>query len=225
MELVGTGVYPLRHAARLVGAPPAAIRRWVVGYVRRGRHYPPLWKTQLLDAGFAEPVIGFRDLLELRLVAAFEKHGVGLTVIRATADLAREEFGIGYPLTAKRFLTDGKSIFLDAIRSTGESSMIDMPKRQMVFGEVIRPSLYAGIEYDGVRARRWYPLGDDKRGVVLDPGVQFGVPIVTNAGIPTDVVHASFLAEGGDRRKVARIFSISPKEVDAAVRFEHKLAA
>lgn len=225
MNLVGTGVYPLRHAARLAEADPAAVRRWLLGYTRKGQRYAPLWQGELANADLGEPVIGFRDLLELRLVAAFERHGVSLRVIRATVEAARAEFKTDYPLTAKRFLTDGKSIYLEAVKATGEDHMIDLPKRQLVFSDIIRPSLYAGIEYEGVKARRWYPLGDAKKTVMLDPGVQFGAPIVARAGIPTDTILAAFEAQKGDRRAVARIFDITPQEVDAAVRFEHKLAA
>lgn len=184
-----------------------------------------MWAPEIAQTAFDEPVIGFRDLLELRLVAAFAKHGVSLKLIRATADFARNEFGTDYPLTTRRFLTDGKTIFLEAKKSTDAGEMLDVPKRQLVFSDIIRPSLYSGIEYDGKRARRWYPLGDDKKMIVLDPQIQFGSPIVAASGIPTDTLHAAFLAEGRDRNAVARIFGITPKEVDAAVRFENKLAA
>ncbi len=197
----------------------------MVGYTRQGKWYPPLWAAQHSVLELGEPMIGFRDLLELRLVAAFARHGVSPKEIRATVEAARQEFGTEYPLTARRFLTDGRTIFLDAVRSNGEDEMLDLSKRQLVFSEIIRPSLYAGIEYDGVEARRWYPLDRGSKAVVLDPGIQFGAPIVAAVGIPTDVIHASYLAEGKDRKAVARIFSIKPQEVDAAVRFEHKLAA
>lgn len=227
MSFLGTGVYPLRQAARLVRADTTAVRRWLLGYQRTGQRYEPLWTPELAEAGLGEPVIGFRDLLELRLVAAFERHGVSLRVIRATADYARQHFKAQYPLTSKRFLTDGKTIFLAAMKTATEEDeeMIDVPKKQLVFSDIIRPSLYAGIDYEGVRARRWYPMGDDHKVVVLDPGVQFGAPIVARAGIPTDILHASFMAEGQDRKAVARIYGVTPSEVDAAVRFEAKLAA
>ena len=60
---------------------------------------------------------------------------------------------------------------------------------------------------------------------MLDPKIQFGAPIVTRAGIPTDTLHAAYLAEERDAKSVARIFGITSQEVAAAVRFETKLAA
>ena len=201
----------------------------MLGYERKiqgeRRFSPPLWPTQLADEGLQQAVIGFHDLLELRLVSAFVQHGVSLPVIRATADAARHRFGTAYPLTAQRFLTDGKSIFLEAVENSGETKLIDMPRRQFVFAEIVKPSLYAAVEYDGPDARRWFPLGPGRKIIMLDPAVQFGAPVVAGTGIPTDTLYASFLAEGRDRGAVARIYDVTPRMVDAAVRFEEKLAA
>jgi uncharacterized protein (DUF433 family) len=228
MELIGTGIYPLQQAARLVGVEPRAVRRWLQGYSWKhgtGRaSSAPLWRTQLSDEELPGEVIGFRDLLELRLVAAFVAHGVGLKTIRATVDEAAQTFGGAYPLTNHRFLTDGKRIFLDAVEATGERSMRDVLSKQYVFSDIIKPSLYAGIEYAAEGARRWFPMAR-RRDIVLDPALQFGTPVLADAGIPTDTIHAAYIAEGRDSAMVARVFNITTRAVNAAVAFETKLAA
>ncbi len=227
--LIGTGLYSLPEASRLVGADLRSVRRWLLGYKRlyRGekRESAPLWKTQLSGEDLPEPTIGFRDLLELRLVNAFAKHGVDLRVIRATADAARDMFHSDYPLTMRRFLTDGKGIFAEAVDAAGEVRMLDPRKAQFVFSTIVTPSLYAGIDYDGETARRWFPLGPTKKSIVIDPAKQFGAPIVTEAGIPTATLFAAFKAEGEDKGAVARIFDVRPRDVEAAVRYEQALAA
>lgn len=229
MEMIGAGIYSLGQAARLIGAERRSIRRWLLGYDYRyhgeKRRSPPLWHTQFIDEDLPDPAIGFSDLLELRLVNAFAQHGVALQTIRATTDAARRLFETEYPLSSKRFLTDGKRIFLEALEQSGESRLLDLPRRQFVFREIVRPTLYAGIEYEDERARRWYPMGSDRKVIVLDPAVQFGTPIIEQAGIPTDTLYAAYLAEGRNRGAVARIFDIAPRLVDAAVRYEEKLAA
>lgn len=228
MELIGTGIYPLHQAARLVGVQPRAVRRWLHGYSWKygeGRaSSQPLWRTQLADQELPDEVIGFRDLLELRLVAAFVAHGVGLKTIRATVDEAAQIFGGAYPLTNHRFLTDGKRIFLDAVEATGERTMTDVLLKQFVFSDIIKPSLYAGIEYAAEGARRWYPMSR-RKDIVLDPALQFGTPVLTAVGIPTDTIHAAYVAERRDKAMVARVFDISARMVSAAVAFEEKLAA
>lgn len=227
-QLIGTGIYPLNQAARLVGAPSRYVRRWLRGYswkYKDGRSSSgPLWHTQFEHEHLPGTVIGFRDLLELRLVAEFVRHGVHLKVIRATIEAAERDFGASYPLSNRQFLTDGKRIFLQAMeQATGTSKLIDVVGRQFVFSEVIRPSLYAGIEYDDGEAKRWYPLKRSKA-IVLDPEIQFGAPMLSDAGIPTDTILDAWKAEGEDRARVARLYDITPAMVNAAVAFEQRLA-
>lgn len=229
MELIGTGIYPLHQAARLVGAEPRSLRRWLQGYMRKnkGQHVrsEPLWTTQFTGQDLPGDVIGFRDLLELRMVAAFVEHGVDLKVIRATIQAATQYFGNDYPLTNRQFRTDGKRIFLQAVEAaSGDEKIVDVVHRQFVFSDIVSPSLYAGIEYDEESAVRWFPLGKRKT-IVLDPALQFGTPIIASAGIPTDTIYASFLAEGRNRDMVARVFDIPPKMVTEAIEFEESLAA
>lgn len=231
-HLLGGGLYPLTQAARLTGAEARSVRRWLGGYswrYRDGRSSSgPLWRLQYADDEELgrERVLGFHDLLELRAVLKFIEHRVPLIVIRATIEAANEA-GLGpYPLHTQRFLTDGQRIFLDAVeRATGNRKLLDIRGRQFVVDEVIRPSLFAGIEYDTKgRALRWFPVRGRKV-IVLDPGIQFGEPIIAAAGIPTDTIAAAVKAENGDRRRVARLFRIPPAAVDAATAFEQRMAA
>lgn len=229
-SLLGAGIYPLPHAARLVGESARNVRRWLKGYswkYRDGRSSSgPLWHTTYEDEELpGGAAIGFRDLLELRMVAQFVKHGVHLKVIRATIDAARNYFGSDYPLTNRQFLTDGRRIFLEAVEeTTGAERLIDVLGRQFVFTDVIRPSLYAGIEYDHSGATRWFPT-PRSRMILLDPEVQFGSPIVANAGVPTDAIYDAWKAEGRDQVRVARAYGLTPKMVSAAVAFEQRLRA
>lgn len=93
---------------------------------------------------------------------------------------------------------------------------------QYKFKAIIKPSLYAGIEYLGLEARRWYPEGP-RAPIVVDPAVNFGHPIVRGTGVPTETLYASYLAEGKDRSRVARLYEVTPQAVSAAVRFEGRL--
>ena len=228
-QLLGTGLYTVQQAARLVGTKPRSVKRWLQGYERsyKGERVQsqPLWHTQLENEALPGEVIGFRDLLELRLVAAFVRHGVNLRVIRATIEMAAETFGDSYPLTNKKFRTDGKRIFLEAIETaTDETRIVDVLQKQFVFSDIIRPALYEGIEYGPEGPDRWFP-SDWRKAIVLDPAVQFGNPALTEVGIPTDTIYAAFLAEGKDRFTVARVFNIPQRMVRAAVEYEEKLAA
>ncbi|MHA3904056.1 DUF433 domain-containing protein [Castellaniella sp. WN] len=220
MELIGLGLYTPTQAARLTGANPREVRRWLFGYKNQaGERLPPLWQPQFAQSD--EKIIGFMDLMELRIVKAFARHGVPMQTIRAAIQSARQLFNTPYPFTANRFLTDGKSIFHEAINQ--EPLLTDLLKRQMIFESIIRPSLYAGIEFDANgTATRWYPLKNSKA-VILDPKLSFGRPSLSRFGIPTEVIATAVKVEG-DKKQVAAQYDIPVADV-SAVKFEAQLMA
>lgn len=234
MTDLGKGVYTVPEAALLARADAGKIRRWLFGYdyakgtgeERRSYHSEPLWQPQYGNDELGERVIGFRDLMELRIVREFVARGVPLIVVRYCLAAARDILGGDYPMTRQRFLTDGETIFHEAldVASTTEDgpALLDLRKRQHVFRTIVKDSLYAGIEYDGDVARRWYPEGKG-HAVVVDPEVQFGHPSIVETGVPTAALYAAWLAEGKKRATVARLFEVDPRHVDAAVKFEQKL--
>lgn len=230
----GTGFYSLAEASRLVRVPAKSITRWLYGYSytttdknhdKQQRFSAPLWETEYAADSFADKVIGFRDLLELRVVREFVGHGVPLLVVRRCLETARQVYG-DYPMTTHKFCTDGKTVFMSVMRDGLESELLDLRKRQLVFSDIIKPSLYSGIEYDGDTARRWYPEGKNRRNIVLDPKQQFGKPVVVDVGVPTEALFSNYKVEGGDQAAlsiVARIFDLPVRRVQAAVQFEEQL--
>lgn len=223
MDLTGIGLYTLKEAERFTGADPREVSRWLFGYQFKNGSSAPLWHTQLVGVEDSQKFIGFRDLLELRVVKAFIKHKVSLRVIRAAIDSAKDIFSTDYPFTANRFLTDGKSIFYEALHSHGEVELTDLVKRQVVFEHIIRPELYAGIEFSANgQAKRWFPVKQSSA-IVLDPEIAFGKPILAEYGIRTDVLAASFAVER-DKRLVASLYDIPVSALTAALRYESRPA-
>lgn len=230
----GTGIYSLPEAARLIHVPAQKIHRWLYGYnhskksgEERVRVFSePLWTPQHSKAEFETETIGFNDLLEIRFVAAFVHDGVPLPVVRRCLETAKDLYGVDYPMSTGAFKTDGKTIFAEAIEKTmKEGALLDLKNRQFAFKAIINQSLYAGIEYDGKRATKWYPQGR-RHHIVLDPVRQFGSPIVDEVGVPTAVLYASFIAEGQDSHAItqtARAYDVPNKFVEAAVKFEQGL--
>ena len=226
--LLGVGLYTVPEAARLIHEQARDLRRWVFGYHYKGRDAaqktsPPLWQSQLAGTGLEG--VGFRDLLELRFVAAFRRHKVSLRTIRIAAARARELLNHPHPFSLQRFRTDGRAIFHEAILESGEEELLDLVKQQRAFTQVIKPSLYAGIEFDGNEtAIRWHAVPDSKA-IVIDPAIVFGKPVLSEFGVRTSTLYDSWLAEGRDKGRTARNFEVSASAVDAAVRFESRLAA
>lgn len=228
MDLVGIGLYSFPEASKLTGIESSRLRRWLHGYSYRregedkARTAPPLWASPLLNDQL--DAISFSDLLEVRFVEAFRGYGVSLQTIRVAAQHARELFHTDYPFTNRRFRTDGRAVFAEAIHETGDVEMIDLGKKQYVFDKVVRPSLYSGIEFGkDESAKRWFPV-PHSRAVVLDPQIAFGKPIVATVGVRTDILYESFMVEQ-DKNLVARLYDVPVSAVEQAIRFEQRQAA
>lgn len=227
MNLIGVGLYTFQEAARITGISAQDLRRWLKGRAYKARssgsrNIPPLWKTEL--AGSEIEGISFHDLLEVRFVKAFLKYGVSTPTIRLACQNARQMFNHPYPFTSKRFQTDGRSIFAEALAETGEKRLLDLAKKQYAFTKIIEPSLYRGIEFGNDElAIRWFPLQRNKA-VVLDPSIAFGKPIIKDYGIRTSILHDAVRVEK-DKKFVARLYNVPLSAVNSAIRYENQLLA
>ena len=228
MNLINVGLYTFQEASRLVNTSPQELRRWLKGYTHKApdsgkqMNITPLWETELAKSEVEG--ISFHDLLEVRFVQAFRKYGVSLQTIWVASEQAREMFNHPYPFTCKRFQTDGQTIFASAIEETGEEQLLDLIKKQFAFSKIIEPSLYGGIEFGNDElASHWYPVTRSKV-IVLDPTIAFGKPIVTHESIRTSTLYDAFNAEK-NKQYVAKLYEVSVNAVEAAIRFEERLAA
>lgn len=239
-DALGRGVYSATEALRLLnfsrrGTPPSdrvsrnTVTRWLRGYEHGGNaeptsekgYSPPLWQPDYAnDEDLFE--ISFRDLIELRFVKAFRDIGLSLTAIRECYQRAAEEVHDDRPFSTKRFRTDGKTIFLEITEGVKEGKLIDLRRRQTVFKTIVEPSLH-DLEFDASTVARWFPLGINKRTVVIDPARSFGQPIV-NAGVPTEVLANAVKIEGSIEAVVA-LYDVPRSDVRSAVDFERRLAA
>ncbi|HOB63349.1 MAG TPA: DUF433 domain-containing protein [Candidatus Competibacteraceae bacterium] len=224
--MIGTGLYTIGEIATFTHIPARQVRRWLRGYRSGKQTYPPLWSSELSNSPLPQ-AFGFHDLLEVRIVHAFRRYGVSLPTIRKACQHARDYFNRPYPFACQRFLTDGRSVFAEILEQTGDAEdakLLDMARKQYVFEKVVRPSLYAGIEYDpaGI-AQRWFPLNDQRR-IVLDPARNFGKPILAASGVPTEALFAAYRVEQ-DNRRVAAIYEVPVADVEAAIHYEQQLDA
>jgi len=230
---IGVGYYTAAEAARLLKTTPRNISRWLGGYpykVSDGHiiETTPLWNPQLPRLG-GSLEIGFRDLIELRFVLAFIRHGVGLNVIRRCLDSARKIIGEERPFSTHRFRTDGKSIFLESlheaerVQGIGDSSSVtDLKTGQMVFRQVIEPT-FRDLDLADGSVVQWRPF-NGKPSIVIDPVRSFGKPLAAAYGVPTSALANAAKAENSTRR-AARLFEVPVAVVNDAIKFERSLMA
>lgn len=222
---LNTGIYTVPEAFKLTGVSKERIRRWLRGYrsASRKKKYSPLWEGQLppIENKLA---LGFLDLIEIKFVDAFLNKGVSWPMIHQVREKAKSLYpDVSHPFCTKKFFTDGRQIFIDLHKETGEPSLFEIANDQHVFAELTR-SFLKELEFkNGTMLERWWPLGTDHN-VVLDPRKNFGQPTIFNEGIPTQVLAKSFKANGSVET-VARWYEISPESVQEAVDYEQHLLA
>lgn len=213
----GIGAYSLTEAGAILSIPPSTIRHWLFGY---GYHHhgsrivqPPLWQPQY-GIEQEEPLLGFRDLLEARIVRGLRQAGLGMPTIRDCLRLAREIVSDEHPFSTRRFCTDGKTLFVES-----DGAMLDLKLRQHVLRRVIEPS-FVDLDFDSEAASRWW-LNPTKRTLVIDPSRSFGRPIVNENGVSTARIAQAVLAEDSVDR-VAQLYELSPSVVRDALAFERR---
>jgi uncharacterized protein (DUF433 family) len=222
---IGIGYYTVPEAARLLRIRPLNIRRWLGGYRfeqdDQTIEMPPLWKPQL--PGYEHHIeLGFRDLIELRFIKAFLDHGLGLRTIRHCLEYARECVKDDRPFSTRRFQTDGKTIFLDSLKDTGDDELLDLRSRQYVIKKIIERT-FKDLDISDEIVTRWRPFGG-KESIVIDPQRAFGQPIASRSGVPTVTLADAVNAEGSVQR-VSYLYDVSVSVIRDAVNFENSLKA
>lgn len=220
MELgYGIGAYTAHEASRMVGMSQATLRRWLLGYQHDSKQEPALWQPQYKpdDEGV---LLGFRDLVEARIVNALRERRIGLTTIRKCIERARAIVGDERPFSTQHFRTDGKTIFLEITRDIAEPEFIDLRKSQGVFKRVVEPTLQ-DLDFGPSGAERWWLL-HGKKTVVADPARSFGQPILAEHGISTARVVEVVAAEGSVDQ-AAKVYEIKPRLIRDALAYEASL--
>lgn len=233
-DALSRGAYSASEGLRLLNfsrtnAPTSSVSRQTVSRWLRGYdfgtdgegHSEPLWRPDYQnDDDLIE--LSFRDLIELRFVKAFRDIGLALPTVRQCYQRAAEEVQDDRPFSTQKFRTDGKTIFLEITEGIQEPKLIDLRRRQNVFRTIVEPSL-KDLEFDASAVARWFPLGIQRRSVVIDPARSFGRPIAAS-GVPTEVLKRAVDVEGSIK-KVAALYGVLESEVRDAVTFEDRLAA
>jgi uncharacterized protein (DUF433 family) len=219
-EVFGIGAYTTAEAAKLLHMHQKTLRRWVQGYdYDHGdglKEQPALWNPQY-DFARDGPLLGFRDLIEARIVHALRRTRIGLPTIRLCIHRAKEMLGEDHPFSTRAFKTDGRKIFLEITKGVDEPGLIDLKDRQHVFRDFVLPSL-SGLEFGDARAERWW-LVPGRKTLVVDPNRSFGQPIIASAGLLTSRAVQEVKAEGSPER-VAKLYEIPVRAVRDALDFE-----
>lgn len=207
---LGAGVYglaELRAFLAFSGSPEDAERAlpWLTSVLNPAGH-----RRRQADYSFS-------DLISLFVVRELLKKGVPQRTIHDAEKWLRAKWGTDRPFVRDEIKTDGVDVFCDdeVIPQQIESAN---RQGQQTLREAIKDRLTSVRYSDGVAAC-WVPAS----GVVIDPRVQFGEPVVKGTRIPTEAVANVAQNLGADRATVR--FGLTHDQIVAAVAFENQIAS
>jgi uncharacterized protein (DUF433 family) len=220
INLLERDVYGLGQVDRLLGLKGGTARRWIEGYTRGQKTYPPVVREQPTG----QELVSWGEFVETRLLAEFRDAGVSIVRLRPAVERLRKQLDTRYPLaTARPFLdVEGRELVWKVQEAVGlehELQIVVVRSGQIVLTEpaqrfadsaTFRPS-------DGV-VELLRPVADIGE-VVIDPLRQFGEPVVRNSSVRTEIITEQIRA-GESIDAIAEMYDLRRPEVEAALRYE-----
>jgi uncharacterized protein (DUF433 family) len=215
-----TGIYDMPEAARYLKASqhgaviyPVSSAK-MIRWIRKG-----VASSDLVDISGRELLIGFEDLVSMRVIGALRASGVGWPAIREAEQWLRRETRSPRPFATETLWTGQRQIFIEwrkqlVSASTSGQAAFDfllehlIPVHGLVFNEKTQV------------AKSWEPAPS----VVLEPQVQFGAPCIKGTRIPTRSV-AGMIEAGDSPEYVASAYDLAIKDVEDACEWERLLRA
>jgi uncharacterized protein (DUF433 family) len=209
--VLGQGVYSLSEAARYAELPAGTLRSWFKPRSDKKGH-GPIFRSDFapVDGDYA---LSFLNLIEAYVARFFRKEGVKPPVIRRAREILVNELATPYPFAHVELCTDGRRV----IRKTGDTQLVDVISKQHFF-EQMRLSQ---IKYNKLSklAEAWHI----RDGVIINPKVAFGHPVVERTGITTFVLANQYAANDRNAALVADLYGVGESDVLNAVRFEEAI--
>jgi uncharacterized protein (DUF433 family) len=210
--LLGNGIYTIPDLAFILRLPPQKVRRWMNDFwnSRLGEKYHGKYSW----GEGRDKATNFYTLIEFYVFYQLRELNVGIKAILKAHEAMAKQLNTPYPFASSQVLTDGKSILYcleDGTTIKADKSL------QIAFKEIIE-SFCKKIEFSKSKlAERYYPLGKEHH-IVVDPHHQFGQPVIEHTNLLAETIFD--LHTAGEKKEVlARLYKISPKEIDDAVAF------
>ena len=215
-DFLNLPLYTFADADHLAFTSHGTAKRWLAGYQYRGSRGELTKRPPVTPRPDGESIEGvsFLDLVELVAIGRLKGLGFTLHNIREIVDNCRKVIGVERPLTALKFRTDGREIFVSE-----KNTLVEVlhKRGRTAWEEVLAPFLDT-LDYQDEVARKWWPLGK-RTPILVDPNYGFGFPVIGGSGVRTDIILERFQA-ADEREQIAKDFNVQLEEVDAALRFE-----
>jgi uncharacterized protein (DUF433 family)/DNA-binding transcriptional MerR regulator len=179
-----------------------------------------LMSPELRNVSGRELLIGFEDLISMRVIAILRALGVSWKKIHRAEDWLRGMTGYSRPFAIERVWTETTDVFAEF----HEGFVAASRGGQLAFTEMLEQYLQSVhdmifVPHNGVNvADSWMPHED----VLMNPRIQFGEPCIRGTRIRTRIIRQ--LLEGGDTTSyLMRAFELSDQQINHALEWENRL--
>lgn len=216
-NLLARPTYGMEQVDRILRLPLGTARRWIDGYTRDRKLYPPVVRVEPTG----DDVVTWGEFTEARLLSEFRDAGVPMVRMRPAVQRLRELFDQQYPLARARPWLDnkGRELVLTMQKEVGlhpALQFVVVRNDQLVWTDALS-NFVRSVEFDDLDVvQRMHPAPELRR-VVLDPLRQFGIPVVRS--VPTEVI-AEQMRAGEPIDRIAEMFDLERDDVEQAVAYE-----
>ena len=226
IDLLSRPVYGLSQVDVLLSLRPGTARRWIDGYARAGRSYPPVVR----EVSTGDEAVTWGEFVETRLLAQYRDAGVPMIRMRPAIDVLREQMQTRYPLASARTWldVDGRELVWtvqDQVGLERPLALVVVRTGQAVLdwsppAEAFRRSIEWTDDDDGRQPRLVHPDVDLDQ-VEIDPLRGFGEPVVRN--VRTEIIVELFRA-GESPEGISETYELEREAVLQALRYEFRRA-
>ncbi len=210
-------LYGLSQVDYVLGLHPGTARRWIEGYERRGKNYPPVVRPEPTGS----EIVTWGEFVETRFLAEYRDKGAPIVNMRPAIEQLRDRFETKYPLAIARPFVAGKELVEQVQVQVGleDALRLVVIRSNQLLLTPESEQFYQSVEFDSEGdevALRLHPYAPS-RVVVIDPLRQFGEPVVRS--VPTTVIAEQFDA-GDSIELISDSYELSREDVEAALRYE-----
>lgn len=222
VTLLDRRIYVMSDVDRYLGLHPGTARRWIDGYRRGERSYPPVIRQQTTH----DESVSWGEFVEAQLLSEFRGAGVTLQKLRPAVERLRSQFGTPYPLATFKPLLDvaGRELVMTIQQSVDlpqPLSIVVVRSGQTVLSAGAQDFVdradfgAAGVHVERIRAAK-------NTQILIDPEMAMGRPAIR--AVPTEILAEGFRA-GESAAELASLYDLDLDLVEQALRFEMTQAA
>jgi uncharacterized protein (DUF433 family) len=203
---------------RVLGLRSGTAKRWIDGYERNGRWYPPVVRHERTG----DDIVTWGEFSEARLLAEYRADHVPVQRMRPVVMRLREEFGQRYPLAHATWLRPEGRELVERVQDdlrVGHGLLLVVYRNGQLVLNLPAERYEQSVEFDDLDVVQRFRPDPSLPLVIVDPLRQFGDPVVRS--VPTSVIAEQHRA-GDAVEQIAEGYMLSTEQVEQAIEFERR---